>query len=37
MRRLDQVLYYLRESPMLGAGTVLIMLLILFEIGRAHV
>ena len=30
MRRLDQVLYYLRESPMLGAGTVLIMLLILF-------
>ena len=30
MRRLDQVLYYLRERPMLGAGTVLIMLLILF-------
>jgi peptide/nickel transport system permease protein len=30
MRRLDQILYYLRESPMLGAGTVLIFLIVLF-------
>jgi peptide/nickel transport system permease protein len=30
MRRLDAALYYLRESPMLGAGTVLVLLVVLF-------
>jgi peptide/nickel transport system permease protein len=30
MRRLQQILYYLRESPMLGVGAALILLLVLF-------
>ncbi len=30
MRRFDQVVYYLRESPMLGAGTLLILFIVLF-------
>jgi len=30
MHRLDQMLYYLRENPMLGAGGVLILFIVLF-------
>ena len=32
MQRLDQILYYLRESPMLAAGLCMILLVVLFGI-----
>ena len=32
MHRLDQILYYLRESPMLAAGLCMILLVVLFGV-----